>query len=136
VIRAKEPTVKRKKSLPWPAEGKVVLKFGKNKHPELNADVISNGIKIKASDFAVVKSVDSGTVVFAGAFRSYGKVVIIDHKDAYFSVYGQLSKILVVEDQKVSKGSEIARLGKGEESVLYFEIRQDSVVDNPLLWLK
>jgi septal ring factor EnvC (AmiA/AmiB activator) len=135
-IRPKDSHAKRKKSLPWPVDGKVIANFGRNKHPELDTYVISNGIKIKTRDFSSVKSVDSGTVVFAGEFRSYGKVVIIDHKDAYFSVYGQLASILVSDDQRVSKGTDIARLGKGTDAVLYFEIRRDNAPDNPILWLK
>ncbi|MDR1942016.1 MAG: peptidoglycan DD-metalloendopeptidase family protein [Endomicrobium sp.] len=136
VIRSKDSQIKRKKSLPWPVSGKVILKFGKNKHPELDAYVISNGIKIKTGDSSAVCSVDSGVAVFVGEFRSYGKVVIIDHKDRYFSVYGQLAQFLVAEDQKVSKGTPIARTGKGSDAVLYFEIRQDNIPDDPLLWLK
>ncbi|MCL2484863.1 MAG: peptidoglycan DD-metalloendopeptidase family protein [Endomicrobia bacterium] len=125
---------KRRMSLPWPVDGKVITNFGKNKHEELDTYVISNGIKIKAADFSQVKSVDLGTVVFTGNFRSYGKVVIIDHK-TYFSVYGQLDKILVKDEQKVSKGTVLATLGSGNESVLYFEIRQNNVPDNPMLWI-
>ncbi|MDR2191599.1 MAG: peptidoglycan DD-metalloendopeptidase family protein [Endomicrobium sp.] len=136
IIRAKDSSSKRRKVLSWPVEGKVIANFGRNKHPELDAYVISNGIKIKARDFSIVKSVDSGVVVFAGEFRSYGKVAIIDYKNAYFGVYGQLSEILVSDNQKVSKGSDIARLGKGQDSVLYFEIRQNNVPDNPILWLE
>ncbi|MDR1196385.1 MAG: peptidoglycan DD-metalloendopeptidase family protein [Endomicrobium sp.] len=133
---APSPAVRGKKLLPWPVEGKVVLKFGKNKHPELDAYVISNGIKIKTDDFAQVKSIATGTVVFTGNFRSYGKVIIIDHnKDSYFTVYGQLDQILVKEDQKVYKGTVVAKLGKGDDSILYFEIRRNNTPDNPLLWL-
>lgn len=136
VIRTPVSASKRKKSLPWPLEGKVIVKFGKSKHPELDTYVISNGIKVKAPDGSRVKSIDAGIVVFAGEFRSYGKVVIIDHRDSSFSVYGQLDQILVKEDQKVLRGTVLANLGKGENSVLYFEIRQDNVPDNPLLWLQ
>lgn len=127
---------KAKKSLPWPVDGKIILQFGKNKHPELDTYIISNGIKIKAVDFSQVKSIDSGEVVFTGEFRSYGKVIIVDHKDSCFGVYGQLSQILVKEAQRVSKGTVLGKLGKGSESVLYFEIRQDNIPDNPLLWLQ
>lgn len=136
VIRTPVSASKRKKSLPWPVQGKVIVKFGKSKHPELDTYLISNGIKIKAADGSQVKSVDGGIVVFTGEFRSYGKVVIIDHRDSYFSVYGQLNQIFVKEDQKVSRGTVLANLGKGENSVLYFEIRQDNAPDNPLLWLQ
>ena len=126
----------RKNSLLWPVNGKIIANFGKNKHPELDTYVINNGIKIAAADFSKVKSVESGIVVFAGQFRSYGKVVIIDHGNSNFSVYGLLGKIFVKEEQKVSKSSVIAELGNGANSVLYFEIRHDNVPDNQLLWLQ
>lgn len=134
VIRAVSP--QHKTNLPWPVEGKVIVNFGKSKNTDLDTYVISNGIKIKAADNSQVRSVDGGTVIFAGDFRSYGKVVIIDHEDSTFSVYGQLGQILVAEDQAVSRGSVIARLGAGDDSVLYFEIRQDNIPDDPVLWLK
>lgn len=127
----------RKKSLPWPVGGKVVLGFGRNKHPDLDTYVISNGIKIEAADFSQVKSVESGIVVFAGQFRSYGKVIIIDHSDLNFSIYGLLGKMFVKLEQKVSKGAVIAELGSGEENnVLYFEIRHNNTPVDPILWLQ
>ena len=75
----KNVTIKRKTNLPWPVNGTVTVHFGKNKHPELDTNIISNGIKIKAKNNAVVTSVDEGTVIFKGEFRSYGKMLIIDH---------------------------------------------------------
>jgi len=134
VIKAVSP--QHKNNLPWPVEGKVIVNFGKSKNTDLDTYVISNGIKIKAADNSQVRSVDGGTVIFAGDFRSYGKVVIVDHDDSTFSVYGQLGQILVTENQTVLRGSVIARLGAGDDSVLYFEIRQDNIPDNPVLWLK
>jgi septal ring factor EnvC (AmiA/AmiB activator) len=129
--------IKRKKSLPWPMSGKVVVKFGKSKHPELDTYIISNGIKISANkDFSEVKSIDSGVVVFTGQFRSYGKIVIMDHGGSVFSIYGFLNKVFVSEEQKVSGEVVIANLGEGENGVLYFEIRHNNVPDDPLLWLK
>ncbi|MDR1104600.1 MAG: peptidoglycan DD-metalloendopeptidase family protein, partial [Endomicrobium sp.] len=81
-------------------------------------------------------SIDSGKVVFTGAFRSYGKVVIIDHKNATFSVYGFLNKIYAKEGQKVSKETIIADIGSEKDAVLYLEIRQNNIPDDPLLWLR
>jgi len=130
------PAIKRKKSFLWPVKGEIVSSFGKNKHPELDTYVMSNGVKIKAADFSQVKSAESGVVVFVGQFRSYGKVVIIDHKDSVFGVYGLLNNIFVKEKQKVSKGKVIAELGSGDNSVLCFEVRYNSVPDNPILWFQ
>ena len=132
----------RRNDLPWPVNGKIILNYGKNKHPDYpdlgtkDALIISNGIKIKAADNSHVKSVEEGTVMFAQEFRRYGKMIIINHKDVFYSFYCQLNKILVKENQKISKQQDIAKLGKGENAVLYFEIRQSGEPENPLLWLK
>ncbi|MDR1474350.1 MAG: peptidoglycan DD-metalloendopeptidase family protein [Endomicrobium sp.] len=128
--------IKRKKFLPWPVEGKVISNFGKIKHPELDTYILNNGIKINASNYAKIKSIDSGKVVFTGTFRSYGQVIIIDHRNSTFSVYGLLNKTYVKEGQKVSKEAVIADIGSGKDAVLYFEIRQNNIPDNPILWLK
>ncbi|GMO64500.1 MAG: hypothetical protein Nk1A_0990 [Endomicrobiia bacterium] len=128
--------IRRKKILLWPTNGKVIVNFGKNKHPELDTYIISNGIKIKTADFSQVKSVESGVVVFTGQFRSYGKIIIIDHRDSILGVYGLLSNILVKENQKVSKGTVIAELGAGENNVLYFELKYNKISDNPMLWFQ
>ncbi|WP_413852795.1 murein hydrolase activator EnvC family protein [Candidatus Ruminimicrobium bovinum] len=129
-------SIKRKTNLPWPVNGTVTVHFGKNKHPELDTNMISNGIKIKTKNNAVISSVDEGTVIFKGEFRSYGKMLIIDHKGFFYSVYGQLDKILVNENQVVAKGANIAKLASSGDAVLYFEIRQNNIADDPLLWLK
>ena len=126
----------RKNNLPWPVEGQLILNFGKNKHPTLNTNVISNGIKIKTTNNSQVKTVEDGVVVFAGDFRKYGQMIVVDHKGLFYSIYCQLDKILVKENQKVIKQQNIATLGNGKKSVLYFEIRQYNVPENPLLWLK
>ena len=126
----------RKNNLPWPVEGQLILNFGKNKHPTLNTNVISNGIKIKTTNNSQIKTVEDGVVVFVGYFRKYGQMIVIDHKGLFYSIYCQLDKILVKESQKVTKQQNIAELGNGKNSVLYFEIRQYNVPENPLLWLK
>jgi septal ring factor EnvC (AmiA/AmiB activator) len=135
-IRSSHPRMRRKKFLPWPVEGKVISNFGKIKHPELDTYILNNGIKIKASNYAKIKSIDSGKVVFTGTFRSYGQVIIIDHKNYTFSVYGLLNKTYVKEGQKVPKETVIADIGSGKDAVLYLEIRQNNIPDNPSLWLK
>ena len=126
----------RKNNLPWPVEGQLILNFGKNKHPTLNTNVISNGIKIKTTNNSQIKTVEDGVVVFAGDFSKYGQMIVVDHKGLFYSIYCQLDKILVKENQKVIKQQNIATLGNGKKSVLYFEIRQYNIPENPLLWLK
>lgn len=126
----------RKNNLPWPVDGKIVLKYGKNKHPELDTVIVSNGIKIKAQNGSIVKAVEEGTVVFTGEFKSYGRMVIVDHKGIFFSIYGQLKDIKVKSNKVVTRQEPLATLGSGENSVLYFEVRQYNVPEDPLLWLE
>lgn len=136
ITSLRSASTERRNNLPWPADGTIILNYGKNKHPDLDTNVISNGIKIKTKNNAIIKSVDAGEVVFTGEFRSYGKMIIIDHKGVFFSVYGQLDTILASEGQNVSRGENVAKAGAGDNAVLYFEIRQYNVPENPVLWLE
>ncbi|MDR3071624.1 MAG: peptidoglycan DD-metalloendopeptidase family protein [Endomicrobium sp.] len=136
ITTAKSKHEKMDGSFSWPVNGKVIARFGKIRHVELDAYIISNGIKISADGSNQVKCVGPGEVVFAGQFHSYGSVIIIAHSNSIFSIYGLLDRLFVKENQKVLKGDVIADLGKKKNSTLYFEIRQNSVPVDPILWLK
>ena len=117
-------------------EGDIVVKFGRNKHPEFDTYIISNGIRIKGEPNSAVKAVSKGEVIFCGEFRSYGQMVIIDHGGGFYTIYGQLSEILVTEGQKVQEANVIAKIGSGTQSTLYFEVRSENKVEDPEVWLK
>jgi murein DD-endopeptidase MepM/ murein hydrolase activator NlpD len=135
-IDNKNKNIKTRKMFQWPTGGNVIVSFGKNKHPEIsNTHFVSNGIKIKASDFSKVKSVGSGIVIFSGQLKTYGKVVIIDHNDSILCIYGLLNNVFVKEKQKILKGTVIAELGSGKNNILYFEIRHKGMLINPMEWL-
>lgn len=126
----------RKKSLPWPAIGDIVGRFGKSKHPELDTYVISNGIRIRTHPGTEVHAVGKGEVIYSGEFRSYGLMIIIDHGGGLYTLYGQLSEIGVEEDQQVLDGALLGKMGGNGQSTLYFEVRNDGKPEDPLLWLK
>ncbi len=85
-----------------------------------------------------MRSVSIGEVRFAGWFRGYGKIVILDHGDQYFTVSGHLSEIFVevgdVVDEKTTIGS-VGETGSLSGPNLYFEIRRGSEPLNPGDWL-
>lgn len=120
------------KNLPWPAQGNVILNFGKIKHPELDTYIISNGIKIKTDSDVI--SVYNGEVLFADDFHSYGKTIIIDHGD-FVSIYANLQEILVSPGQKVSENEIIAKPNTLDH-ILYFELRAGNTPVDPLLYLE
>lgn len=126
----------RKRSLHWPVNGQIVARFGRNRHPELDTVTISNGIRIQAQPGAPVTSVEKGTVLFAGTFRSYGQMVIVDHGGGFCSIYGQLGGIAVEEEQTVIEGGTVGSIARTGPAVLYFEIRSDGQAEDPLLWLE
>lgn len=126
----------RRGNLPWPAEGIVTARFGRQKHPDLNITVISNGIKIKTAAGQTVKAVAKGTVVYASDFRSYGLTVIVDHGGETFSVYGLLGDISVKEGENVAVGKTLGTAGDENPSQIYFELKNQGRSENPLLWLE
>lgn len=131
------------RSLPWPVSGKVISKFGKEYRADLNTWIFRDGIKISAASGEPVRSVAAGSVIYAGPFRSYGNVVIVDHNKGFFSIYGFLKEIQVSVGDKLPVQGVIgtagqdtqARSGTGKNAV-YFEIRQGAAAVDPQIWLK
>ena len=126
-------------SLPWPAEGKVVSGFGREKDGELGTWTVRQGLTLATPDAAPVTPVAPGRVIFAGPFRSYGRVVIVDHGAGFFSVYGNLGEILREKGAEARSGEPIGRAGgtkDGSGGRLYLEIRRGTEALDPLAWLE
>jgi len=123
-------------TLDWPARGDIVLKFGKNKRDDIDTPIISNGIRIKPSGHSDVLASAGGECVFAGSFRSYGQMVVIDHGGTLYTVYGMLDEITVSDGEKLSAGQKIGSSGNGADGVVYYEVRHDGHPVDPLNWLK
>ena len=133
-----------KKSLPWPLTGQVISRFGKEYNQQLKTWIFRDGIKIAAFAGTPVKAVEGGKVIFAGAFRSYGQVVIIDHGQGFFTIYGFLREMKAYVGQVVKVGTVIGTCGNDTQgtamgqgkSALYFEIRSGTQALDPLIYLK
>lgn len=125
---------KRKGKLPWPVKGRVLHNYGTRQTGQINW----KGMVINASYGQQVKSVYSGTVVFAEYLRGYGLVVLLDHGKGDMTLYGFNQALLKKEGDKVKAGEAIALAGDtGGQSrpSLYFEIRRNSQAQNPKNWL-
>jgi septal ring factor EnvC (AmiA/AmiB activator) len=128
-----------KGKLEWPVKGQVSGSFGKSKHPEFAAEVFRKGIDIVAPIGEEIKAVENGRVVFAERFSGYGKMVIIDHGNRYFSVYAHLSEILTKTGDVVKRGQALGRVGDNDSLAgagLYFEMRKDGKSIDPLPWFR
>jgi septal ring factor EnvC (AmiA/AmiB activator) len=125
--------------LPWPAQGKIAVTFGRHRHPKFDAWTVSNGIEILAPDGEPVTAVHNGKVVFARWFADYGNMVVLDHGDEVLTLYARLRSILVRVGDVVSAGAPIGLVGTGPgeaEPSLYFEVRDRQKASDPLAWLR
>ena len=125
--------------LEWPVRGQVTGGFGKTKHPEFATEVFRKGIDIEAPIGEEIRAVEKGRVVFAERFSGYGKMVIIDHGERYFSVYAHLSEILKKTGDAVKRGETLGTVGDSDSlagSRLYFEMRKDGKSIDPLPWFR
>lgn len=125
-------------SLPWPAAGRVVSGFGREKDPELGTWIVRQGLTIQAAAGSPVTAVAAGRVIFSGPFRSYGRVAILDHGGGFFSVYGGLGDALKEKGADARAGEPIARAadsGDGSGKI-YLEIRRGTEALDPAAWLE
>jgi len=125
--------------LDWPTQGRVTAPFGKYQHPEFAAEVVRKGIDIDAPIGEEIKAVEKGTVVYADRFSGYGKMVIVDHGERYYTIYGHLSEILKKTGDEVRRGEVLGRAGDSDSlagAKLYFEMRKDGRSVDPVPWFK
>ena len=129
--------------MPWPVQGKVISKFGRENLPQLKTWIVRDGIKIATQVGKAVFPVMSGNVIYSGPFRSYGNVVIVDHEKGFFTVYGFLKSINVVKNEPVNMTTVIGKAGTDKQSAkkeyrgtVYFEIRAGTNAINPATYLK
>jgi murein hydrolase activator len=126
-------------ALAWPVQGKIIERFGKQRNAKFSTVTFSNGLKIAAAPGAVVRSVFAGTVLFSQWFKGYGNLVILDHGNRVFSLYGNLKAPAVTVGDHINAGQALAGVGESEDAhsgYLYFEIRQDNKPEDPQKWLR
>lgn len=94
-----------------PATGRVVLGVG-----ELNeAGVHARGVVLEVDADTAVRAPAAGRVAYAGPFRSYGLVLILDHGGGWTSVVTGLATLGVQAGNQVGRGAGIGRARGGEE---------------------
>ncbi|MCD4781402.1 MAG: peptidoglycan DD-metalloendopeptidase family protein [Candidatus Omnitrophica bacterium] len=126
-------TDKTKREFIWPLKGEIISSFNDNKNGYLN-----RGIDIEAIEGEVVRASRAGQIVFADSLSGYGKTVIIDHRDGYFTTYSQMSTVLVRVGESVIKNKDLGYIGRYHAQrvpYLHFEIRKKGVEDNPMYYL-
>ena len=126
-------------ALGWPVDGKVIEAFGRQIDPKFSTVTFNNGLKIAAQVGTEVRAIFPGTVLFSQWFKGYGNLIILDHGNRVFSLYGNLKSPVTAVGDRVRAGQAIAGVGESEDAQLghlYFEIRQDNKPEDPQKWLR
>ncbi len=92
----------------------------------------SQGISIAGVPDGVVIAPESGTVRFAGPFRQYRLLVIIEHAGGYHSLLGGLHDVYITVGSKVAAGEPVGTLeGDAAHANLYYEVRHNGKPVDP-----
>jgi septal ring factor EnvC (AmiA/AmiB activator) len=124
--------------LPWPAEGRVLTRFGMQRHPQFKTMVFRRGIEIAVREGEPVRAVSDGQVAYGDWYKGYGRLVIIEHGPGFYTLYGNLSRLDLNKGDRVARGQVLGLAGETgslKGAKLYFEIRRNGEAQDPLVWL-
>ena len=130
-----KPFDQLKGMLALPVKGEITNRFGANRP---DSTVAWKGIFIRTGSGQDVKAVAAGRVVFADWLRGFGNLLIVDHGNAYMSLYGNNETLYKQVGDELRGGDTVAAVGNSggnAESGLYFELRHESKPLDPLQWL-
>lgn len=140
---AKEPATgetfaSRKGLLPLPVEGMVTTFFGQSKQGKFGIALTSDGIDIQTAPGATLAAVYPGSIVYDGELRGYGRLVIIDHGNQYYSLISRAAEFSKQKGDQVEAGETIGVAPQKGNALLegvHFEIRHGTTPLDPLDWL-
>lgn len=125
--------------LPWPVEkGDVIEQFGVHPHPFLkNVTTKNNGVDIKTTIGASVRTIYKGTVVSVFSNPAYHKAVLVKHGE-YFTVYANLVDVNVKAGQELDTKTKVGTAYSDAETgitMVHLEIWKGTTLLNPESWL-
>ena len=128
--------------VPLPAAGAILKTFGS---PDDRGGT-ERGLSLATPAGATVSAPVDGAVRFAGAYRSYGELLIIDAGGGYYVLLAGMDRINVESGEFVLAGEPVGVMGDGSvrmataaavgaaRPVLYIELRKDGTAIDPGPW--
>jgi septal ring factor EnvC (AmiA/AmiB activator) len=127
-------------ALDWPAKGKVVVPFGRIANPRFPKTFLrSSGWTIDVPPGSEARAVFAGEVVYSQWLKGYGNLVVLDHGEGVFTLYGRLVPGPVRQGDRIALGERVGTVGEPPEDEvagLYFEVRDARASVDPMLWLR
>lgn len=127
-----------KGNLPWPAQGRIIAKFGRQWNPKLKTTTDNPGIDIKGQPGSAIRSIMNGVVTTITYIRGYGTTIIVDNGGGFYTVYSHVTNIQTHVDSEIRAGDVIAYMGDSGSingSKLHFEIWGKGQKLDPEKWL-
>lgn len=122
--------------LPLLAETQLTSSFGYRPNPfGGSAYEFHNGVDFAAPEGTPVYATASGTVSEAGWNPVFGLMVLIDHSNGLYTLYGHLSSVQVGKGQQVEQGMWIGQVGSTGRSTgphLHYTIYRYGIAVDPL----
>ncbi len=137
--RAGPPFASLRGRLPPPVDAPVASGFGLVRDAEHRIERLRKGVDFAAPLGEPVRAVAAGQVRYADWFRGYGRLLILDHGDDYFTVSGHLAELQVGLGEQVEAGRVVGSVGDTGSlhgPRLYFEIRRGGTPLDPWEWLE
>jgi murein DD-endopeptidase MepM/ murein hydrolase activator NlpD len=122
----------------WPVAGWLTSSYGNRRDPITNDPGFHPGLDISADYGQPVVATADGTVDSAGANGAYGNMVVLNHGFAITTKYGHLSRLGVMDGQRVKRGDVIGYVGSTGRSTgahLHYEIWMNGRLTNPMTLL-
>jgi septal ring factor EnvC (AmiA/AmiB activator) len=117
--------------MPLPVRGKVIARYGQT--DALGA--AQKGIVLQTRSRGQVIAPADGVVAFAGSFRGYGQLLIMEHGGGYHTLLSGLDRIDANVGQRLLMGEPVGTMGPADAPSLYFELRHNGQSINPMPWL-
>ncbi|MEM7223585.1 MAG: peptidoglycan DD-metalloendopeptidase family protein [Pseudomonadota bacterium] len=127
------PSSPSRAHLVLPARGRFIKVYGQVDDGDEEA---SKGLSIATRGRAQVVAPFDGKIAYAGPFRGYGQILIIEHGGRYHTLLAGLERVDALEGQWVLAGEPVGVMGgsAGSGPVLYVELRRTGQPINPLPW--
>jgi murein DD-endopeptidase MepM/ murein hydrolase activator NlpD len=94
------------------------------------------GLEFQTALGTEVRAAAAGRVGFSERYGSYGRLVILDHGDNYYTIYGGLDRVEVRVGDDLSRNARIGRVGnENSPPALFFEVRHGTKTLEPRRWL-
>jgi murein DD-endopeptidase MepM/ murein hydrolase activator NlpD len=122
----------------WPVAGWLTSTYGSRTDPFTNDKDFHPGLDISADYGQPVVATGDAIVIAAGPNGAYGNMVALDHGFGIMTKYGHLSRIAVMNDQRVKRGDIIGYVGSTGRSTgahLHYEVWMNGKLTNPMTLL-